>query len=542
MFGKLLCDSVSSYFKGNLLYILVERPHRKSRPPSNPTIPASIPISPGPSLLSLEEAQARSRVRGESLLRRGSLDFNRIECKTNKENFSDITPKKRSWKGLFSRNKSVSNDLSTYGDERKMSLSTFKRRVSYDVGEPSGLSTPRSQSSFNLRELGPSEGNARPPTGKKGRKKKLEISSPLGIRTSSFISYVGGMSQLERTSTAPEIDLRQAAKAARTKSTFGKNNTDSTSTGLITKGDYIDNKRDNDFRSTLEVINDTSIDETGSTHAEENNQPSNMKEESCEKCQSKSCEIDAHVSKDDFIELNKLIVNCSNVNNGNNKDNSISPVDEKSLRNSMWIEKYDEIARTCSSAAHSTTIGDESNENKPAFVNDTRSNSSQSGASTTSISPRHRSTAEIRDSILNRGCRELQSKYGRNSSEAMEKRSQSVDLSSTRPQCGKRASCLSDSGVSNSNGIDGVLSIDWVPVMQRSLTNTNDYKDRIAIEFPIKRSNTTGCHNKGRISPQQSTSRPFSSYDNHPLPQNDDIEHITDHKAKNRPSVYDNLL
>ena len=351
------------------------------------------------------------------------------------------------------------------------------------------------------------------------------------------------MSQLERTSTAPEIDLRQAAKSARMKKAFGKTSTDSTSTGRITKGDSVDNKRDNnDYWSTLEVINDVSIDETGPTHADENTQPSKMKEESCEKGQSNSCELDANVSKDDFIELNRLIVNCSNVDNDSDKGNSISPVDEKSLRNSMWIEKYDEIARTCSSAEHSATIEGEFNEEKPAPVNGTRSNSSQSGTSAASISPRHRSTAEIRDSILSRGCREFQSTYGRNSSEAMEKRSQSVDLSSTRPQSVKRASCVSDSGVSNSDGINGVLTIDWVPVMQRSLTNANDYKDGVAIDFSAEGSYSTGCNNKGRISPQQFTCRPFSSYDNHPLPQNNDIEQITDRKAKNRPSMYDNLL
>ena len=527
------------------MFFSVERPRRKSRPPSNPAIPASIPISPGPSLLSLEEAQARSKGKGESMLRRGSLDFNAIENKTDKENFSEITPKKRSWKGLFTRNKSVSNDLNTYGDEKKTisPLSTFKRRVSYDVG--SGLSAPRSQSSFNLRELGPSETNARPPSGKKGRKKKLEISSPLGIRTSSFISYVGGMSQLERTSTAPELDLRQAARLARAKSASRKNPGDIVATGRITKDDSaVDNKRDNDYISTLEVINDVSIDETGSTQAEEYTQPAGNEKESRENCKNTSSTLDALVSKDDFIELNKLIVNCSYAENDSAREegSSISPVDEKSLRNSMWLEKYDEIARSCSSAAHSATVDCGPSEKAPASFSDARPESSHSGISSVTISPRHRSTAEIRDSILSRGCRELQSTCARSMTETSGKRSQSVDLCKSRPRYGKRASCMSDSGVPNSDEIDSVLTIDWVPVMQRSLANAGDFKDRLGVPFPAEKCNTNGYNEKGKVSPRQLTSRPFSSYDNHPLPQSDDIGKMIDRKTKNRPSMYDNLL
>jgi len=520
----------------------VERPRRKSRPPSNPTIPASIPISPGPSLLSLEEAQARSRGKVGSMLRRGSLDFNQIECRPNKENFAELTPKKRSWKGLFSRNKSISNELCTYSDEKKtMSISTFKRRVSYDVGHTSGLSTPRSQSSFNLRELGPNEVNGRPASVKKGRKKKLEISSPLGIRTSSFVSYVGGMSQLERTSTAPEIDLRQAARAARSKSAFGKTLNDTVDAGGSAKDNGLDKKREAEYISTLEVINDVSIDETGSINADDSVPSSDSNEGKSLK--EATCELDKHVSKNDFIELNKLIVDCSDVDNGSRREsNSASPVDEKSLRNSMWIEKYDEIARSCSSAAPSTAIDGESLERKPLSSTDTRPGSSQSYVSTISISPRHRSTSEIRDSILSRGSRELQSSYVRNVSKYTEKRSQSVDLSNIRQRYGKTSSCTSDDEIPNSNDTGGVLTIDWVPVMQRSLTTADDFKNGVGVHCPIERCCSTGCYDRDRLSQRQLTSRPFSSYDNHPLPQNDDTGKLRDRKTKNRPSMYDNLL
>ena len=477
-------------------------------------------------------------------MRRGSLDFNQIECKPNKENFSEITPKKRSWKGLFSRNKSISNELCTYSDEKKtMSISTFKRRVSYDVGDTSGLSTPRSQSSFNLRELGPSEVNGRPASGKKGRKKKLEISSPLGIRTSSFVSYVGGMSQLERTSTAPEIDLRQAAKAARSKSAFGKTLNDTVDAGGGSKDNGLDKKREAEYKSTLEVINDVSVDETGSINADDSVPSGDTNEGSGNSSNDANCERDAHVSKNDFIELNKLIVNCSDVDSSSKRESSsTSPVDEKSLRNSMWIEKYDEIARSCSSAAPSTALDDASLERKPLSSTDTRPGSSQSYASSTSISPRHRSTSEIRDSILSRGSRELQSSYVRNFSKYTEKRSQSVDLSNIRQRYCKTSSCTSDGKVPDSNGTDGVFTVDWVPIMQRSLTTADDFKNGVGVHYPVERCSSTGCYDRDKLSPRQLTSRPFSSYDNHPLPQNDDTGKLTDRKTKNRPSMYDNLL
>ena len=479
------------------------------------------------------------------MLRRGSVDFNQIQCRKNKENFAELTPKKRSWKGLFSRNKSVSNDLDSYGDEKKtMSLSTFKRRVSYDVGDSGGFSTPRSQSSINLRELGSSEANTRPPTGKKGRKKKLEISSPLGIRASSFVSYVGGMNQLERTSTAPELELRQAAKAVRAKNALKKAANDNVSTGRNVNENTSKRSGDDEFKLTLEVINDVSIDETVSIQAHGTTQPVKMNEKDNENVSDVSCKTESCVKEENLVEFNELIVCCSNVDKNNgNVNKSVSPVDESSLRNSMWIEKYDEIARSCSSAASVPAKENGSNEEKQIVPK--RSQSSSSHRSNTSTTPQQRPTAEIRNSILNRGSRELQSnfKYSRNFSGDSNKRSQSVDLPSDRPAVDKRASCFSDSGLPESAAINGVLTIDWIPVMRRSLTDADDFKECVpGVKLPARNIKSNEHEGKGTSPTRHCNSRPFSSYDNHPLPQKDDNESDTDRKAKNRPSMYDNLL
>ncbi|XP_065055812.1 GTPase-activating protein CdGAPr-like isoform X2 [Rhopilema esculentum] len=520
-----------------------EKPRRKSRPPSNPTIPASIPISPGPSLLSLEEAQARNKVNGSGVMRRSSVDLLQIDSRTNKENLSEIASKKRSWKGLFSRNKSIGNDLDMYGDEKKaMSLSSFKRRVSYDVGDSSGLGTPRSQSSFNLRELGPSEGNTRPTQGKKGRKKKMEISSPLGIRTSSFVSYVGGMSQLERTSTAPEIDLRQSAKAARAK---GQGKSKSASHSINThSGESTELNSDkhtsDEFKPTLEVINDVSIEDARLSRIEDNAEKKPNKSNTVKKNESdRKNELD--ISEKNLAELDLLVVSCANAR----KDISAhsSPVDEKSIRNSVWIERYDEIARICSSAASVDDQDSKTRSENSLPIEKARCFSSSSVQSTDSISPRRRQASEIRDSILIRGGRELQlhGRFAYNVPGNTEKRSQSADIPDVTPIINKRASCLSDGGVPDCAAVDGVIAIDWVPVMQRSLTSVSDQTPNIS--KPVSTGNDNERSEKGNIARKQWVSRPFSSYDNHPLPQIDSSCDIVDHrKTKNRPSIYDNLL
>lgn len=521
----------------------VEQPRRKSRAPSNPAIPASIPISPGPSLLSLEEAQARSKGKGDETLRRGSVDFNQLQCKSNKENFVDLTPKKRSWKGLFSRNKSVSNDLDSYGVEKKpLSIAPFKRRVSYDVG--SGLSTPRSQSSFNLRDLEPSELGHRQPVGKKGRKKKIEISSPLGIRSSSFVSYVGGMNQLERTNTAPEIELRQAAKAARAKNAARK--IDALSTDRNQRESNVSEIAEEEFKVKLEVINDVSIEDSGTSEAPDNAASVPSQEADPENARREVSNSESQDGKVSFKELNQLIVNCS-TRRVDAVANQISPVDEKSLRNSMWIEKYDEIAKSCSS---STTPCNEDDgkpiKEKTDSVDKTLPPSSTCSRSNAGISPRRRAATEIRDSILSRGSRELlsNSKYTRSVSESSAPRSQSVDLPCAKPEFVKRASCFSDSGVPSSlSATDGVLVVDWVPVMQRSLTNVNERTECVPAKHPpVQNCKATGGNEEGSLPFKHWTSRPFSSYDNHPLPQKGTSVIETDQKAKNRPSIYDNLL
>ena len=407
-----------------------DKPKRKSRPPSNPTIPASIPISPGPSLLSLEEAQARNKVKGQSILRRGSVDFSKLQARINKVDQSDIAPKKRSWKGLFSRNKSISSELDSYGDDRKaQSLATFKRRVSYDAGDPSGLSTPRSQSSFNLRELESQAANIRPTQNKKGRKKKLEISSPLGIRTSSFVSYVGGMNELERTSTAPEIDLCQVAKAARAK-TYAKSKSVDDVDHLKEESNHT--VLDKEYRPTLEVINDVSTETPIILKSDNANKQLDTKE-NLEQTNMNDllAESNSQEPKDlNLAEVDRLVINCSSGENGGSISNASSPIDEKALRNSMWVDKYDEIARTCSSAGSLSNKENKPNNEDKELSLEANEIVEEKVDNRQELSPRRKQPAEIRHSLLSRGSRELKShgNHGRKFSDSLERRSRSVDI------------------------------------------------------------------------------------------------------------------
>ena len=476
------------------------------------------------------------------MLRRGSVDFAKLQSRINKVDQSDIAPKKRSWKGLFSRNKSISSELDSYGDDRKtQSLATFKRRVSYDAGDPSGLSTPRSQSSFNLRELESQAANVRPAQNKKGRKKKLEISSPLGIRTSSFVSYVGGMTELERTSTAPEIDLRQIAKAARAKTyTKSKSIDDVNSLKEESQNTLIDNE----YRPTLEVINDVSTDTPISLKSDEAKKELDAKE-NLEQTNttnlldgSDSCE-----PKDlNLAEVDRLVVNCSSSENGESVSNASSPIDEKVLRNSMWIEKYDEIARTCSSSAGLSNKENKPDNDETGLNHEVNDIVVEKVENHQELSPRRKQPAEIRHSLLSRGSRELQShgNHGRKLSDSLERRSRSVDIPEKNDDLDKRASCLSDGGIPRTVVADTVSALDWVPVMQRSLTSASDHKP---VKFPLQSQETGLCSVKGLEARKDWTGRPFSSYDNYPLAQTvgtDDDS--SDRKIRNRPSFYDNLL
>lgn len=418
-----------------------------------------------------------------------------------------------------------------------MSLSAFKRRISYDVGGSSGLGTPRSQSSFNLRDLEPCEVNTRPPTGKKGKKKKLEISSPLGIRTSSFVSYVGGMDQLERSSTVPEAEIRQMAKSTKAKRAIKKTVDVTMELNVGTK----EKDSDTEFKRTLEVINDDSIEDACLIQSKEG--AMDKGDECCEAHIEARSGYDVQPDNANLKELDQLIINCSSTNkNENMLCSPASPVDEKSLRNSMWIEKYDEIARSCSNGSAVSSQNDRTVQAKVASVED--ADHCALPRVSEDILPRRRLATEIRNSIMNRGNRELQSKskYARNLSDDANLRSQSVDLPCTRPLYDKRASFLSDSGVSNATDVDGVLTIDWVPVMQRSLTNASDYKGCVPIRFPLETFQKSESNEQVSVSMRQWTSRPFSSYDNHPQPQNDADVKDPENKTKNRPSIYDNIL
>lgn len=477
------------------------------------------------------------------MLRRGSVDFAKLQSRINKVDQSDIAPKKRSWKGLFSRNKSISSELDSYGEDRKtQTLATFKRRVSYDAGDPSGLSTPRSQSSFNLRELESQSANVRPAQNKKGRKKKLEISSPLGIRTSSFVSYVGGINELERTSTAPEVDLRQVAKAARAKTYARSKSTDNVNS---LKEESQHTVVDNEYRPTLEVINDVSTDTPIYLKPDEGNKELDAKE-NLEQTTDLLDGSDLREPKDlNLAEVDRLVVNCSSSGNGESISNASSPIDEKVLRNSMWIDKYDEIARTCSSAASLSDKENKPNNDEKGLNHDLSNVAVEKVENHEELSPRRKQPAEIRHSLLSRGSRELQShgNLGRKLSDTLERRSRSVDIPEKNDDLDKRASCLSDGGIPRTIVADTVNSLDWVPVMQRSLTSASDHKCSMPVKFPLQSQEKGVCSVKGLEARKDWTARPFSSYDNYPLAQTVGTDdESTDRKIRNRPSFYDNLL
>ena len=494
-------------------------PRRKSRPPSNPTIPASIPISPGPSLLSLEEAQARSKVKNSKLLRRSSLDVIQSQPRLNKNGFLETTSKKRSWKGLFSRNKSVSDELDSYGDSKKSQTLSFKRRISYDIAEMPDMSTTRSQSSYNIRELDTNEVPERLPQGKKGRKKKqLEISSPLGVRTSSFVSYVGGMRQLERTRTAPAVDLREAAKAAQSRSL---DKTKSLDVGLRESDKNCEVTKRND--DTDDIVRLGEI--TDSKDAVDNHPGLKMKNE----------DANSDKSNDNSLEI------CSkDLGSG-----SPSPVDRKDIRNSVWIQKYDDIARTCLENMNVTE-----KENSPVKQLDVVPNDDSSDNKESTKSPRRRTPEEIRYSFFRRGSRELQvntslPKHGATSSAIIETRSSSVELCrSTRTDSLKRASTLSEGCEPRIDAANG-LALDWVPVMQHSLSSDLRTLDKIPGKFPLdlkEHAEKQPLSQKGSVAKREWMNRPFSSYDNHPTPQTGEFDRVSKHITKHRPSIYDNLL
>ncbi len=504
------------YCKFSLVLLI----RRKSRPPSNPTIPASIPVSPGPSLLSLEEAQARSKVKNSKmLLRRGSLDVLETQPRTNKILNSEITPKKRSWKGLFSRNKSVSDELDSYGEnKRAQTLSSFKRRISYDITD--NLSSPRSQSSYNLRELGSSDVIERPPQGKKGRKKKLEISSPLGVRTSSFVSYVGGMEKLERTNTAPALDLKETAKLARNRNLDKSKSMDANlhindkkvenKVIIETRGD-IEITEFTEYKPRLRTIDDVVNEETRSTASNDNDK----------------------VSENDH--------------NAETSSDRSTPVDKKDIRNSIWIQKYDDIARTC---MENMNVTDKENSpvKEPAKSPDNKQTVDDDKDILT-MSPRHRSPEDIRFSLLKRGSRELQSNFQINNDakrgEKLQSRAMSVEPLRNQVDLQKRASSLSEGGLPHNEAVGG-LTLDWVPVMQRSLSSGLDKIDKMPGKFPVKKEETKVDEEKlsakGIVTRKEWVNRPFSSYDNHPTPQTEDNDNSSDKINKNRPSYYDNLL
>eukprot|EP00794_Sanderia_malayensis_P011263 gene11263-12443_t len=502
-----------------------EKFRRKSRPPSNPTIPASIPVSPGPSLLSLEEAQARSKVKNSKmLLRRGSLDILNYPTRSNKDTLSELTPKKRSWKGLFSRNKSISDELDSYGENSKKSqtLSSFKRHASYDMGETSC----RSQSSYNIRELAAGDVIERPAHGRKGRKKKLEISSPIGVRTSSFVSYVGGMEKLERTQTAPALELKETAKKMRNRSLDKSKSEDTNLHSVHQKLESTDSKEScGDYRSRLNTIDDVIAEETKSLSS---NDPD------------KQCESD---------------------NNTATSSNELSsPVDKKGIRDSIWIQKYDDIARTClenmnvtdkeNSPTKESSVAKENSvakDNSPTKESTMKISEKEISDDILTMSSRHKSPENIRTSLLQRGSRELGSSLHMrcDAKQKFEGRAMSAEPLKNQADLQRRISSISDGGLPRSDAVNGG-PLDWVPVMQRSLSYGSEKVPNSPGKFPVKLQNG-GCdettpNNKDAVTRKESVTRPFSSYDNHPTPQLDDYDIHSDRNTKHRPSIYDNLL
>ena len=121
--------------------------------------------------------------------------------------------KKKSWKGLFLRTKSQTDDdvVENFTDSKSTG---YKRRIRGELGFNTERGTPRSISSYSLRDLGSQDSFIQPlppPPKFKGKKKKFEISDPqplipcqpYPLTTSGFVSYIGGVNQMERSKTLP---------------------------------------------------------------------------------------------------------------------------------------------------------------------------------------------------------------------------------------------------------------------------------------------------------------------------------------------------
>ena len=120
--------------------------HNKLRASFHPPKPAATPVSPLPTLLSLEEAQARTKSRFPN--HRGSVDLVEIR---NANNMNINSPKRsRKWLGLFSRSKSTNlqEDNGNGPIYRRKQGSHHQSHSIHSIGTPM-----RSQSEFQLVDI-----------------------------------------------------------------------------------------------------------------------------------------------------------------------------------------------------------------------------------------------------------------------------------------------------------------------------------------------------------------------------------------------------